>query len=188
MPFIVDSVTMELGRQGYGIDLVIHPVVRVRRDDDGRLIDVVEPGADATARSRSRSSTPRSCASATRPSSSGCTRTSSACSARCASAVEDWQAMRAQDRGAVSRSSSASRRPSTPPRCSEVKEFLKWVSAHHFTFLGYREYDLVDEGEEAGLQAVPDSGLGILRNAPRRRSSACGPRRSSSRARRTCSC
>ena len=33
MPFIVDSVTMELGRQGYGIDLVIHPVVRVLRDD-----------------------------------------------------------------------------------------------------------------------------------------------------------
>ncbi|HEV7174408.1 MAG TPA: hypothetical protein VGN29_02895, partial [Solirubrobacteraceae bacterium] len=46
MPFIVDSVTMELGRQGYGIDLVIHPVVRVRRDDAGRLVDVVEPGAD----------------------------------------------------------------------------------------------------------------------------------------------
>ena len=33
MPFIVDSVTMELGRQGYAIDLVIHPVIRVRRDD-----------------------------------------------------------------------------------------------------------------------------------------------------------
>ena len=45
MPFIVDSVTMELERQGYGIDLVIHPVVRVRRDDQGRLIDVLEPGA-----------------------------------------------------------------------------------------------------------------------------------------------
>src|ERR1700674_3796656 len=26
MPFVVESVTMELGRQGYGIDLVIHPV------------------------------------------------------------------------------------------------------------------------------------------------------------------
>ena len=45
MPFIVDSVTMELGRQGYGIDLVIHPVIRVRRDDDGHLLEVLEPGA-----------------------------------------------------------------------------------------------------------------------------------------------
>src|ERR1700736_4959118 len=32
MPFIVDSITMELARQGHSIDLVIHPVVRIRRD------------------------------------------------------------------------------------------------------------------------------------------------------------
>ncbi len=46
MPFIVDSVTMELGRQGYGIDLVIHPVMRVKRDGDGRVVDILEPGRD----------------------------------------------------------------------------------------------------------------------------------------------
>src|SRR6201987_5499984 len=45
MPFIVDSVTMQLGRLGYGIDLVIHPVMRVRRDADGHLIEVLEPEA-----------------------------------------------------------------------------------------------------------------------------------------------
>jgi len=44
MPFIVDSVTMELGRRGYGIDLVIHPVIWIRRDEDGQLIEVLEPG------------------------------------------------------------------------------------------------------------------------------------------------
>ena len=27
MPFLVDSVTMELSRQGYSIDLMIHPVI-----------------------------------------------------------------------------------------------------------------------------------------------------------------
>ena len=36
MPFLVDSVTMELSRQGYSIDLMIHPVIRVRRDQRGR--------------------------------------------------------------------------------------------------------------------------------------------------------
>src|SRR5947209_3775847 len=46
MPFIVDSLTMELGRQGYGIDLVIHPVIRVKRDGEGRLTHVLEPGGD----------------------------------------------------------------------------------------------------------------------------------------------
>src|SRR5947208_14065371 len=31
MPFIVDSVTMELRRQGHSIELLIHPVMQVRR-------------------------------------------------------------------------------------------------------------------------------------------------------------
>ena len=40
MPFLVDSVTMELSRQGRSIDLMIHPVIRVRRDESGALQDV----------------------------------------------------------------------------------------------------------------------------------------------------
>src|SRR5437588_7425287 len=47
VPFVVDSVTMELGREGHSIDLVIHPVIVVRRDDQGRLIEVLEPDAEA---------------------------------------------------------------------------------------------------------------------------------------------
>src|SRR5436305_2579301 len=43
MPFIVDSVTMELGREGYGIDLVIHPVIRVKRGARGRVTEILEP-------------------------------------------------------------------------------------------------------------------------------------------------
>src|SRR5579884_160557 len=38
MPFIVDSVQMELARAGFSIDLVIHPVIRVRRDAEGRVV------------------------------------------------------------------------------------------------------------------------------------------------------
>ena len=40
MPFIVDSVTMELGSQDQAIELAIHPVIWVRRDD----VDVVSVG------------------------------------------------------------------------------------------------------------------------------------------------
>ena len=47
MPFIVDSVTMQLGRLGYGIDLVIHPVIRVRRDAGGHMIEVLDHDATA---------------------------------------------------------------------------------------------------------------------------------------------
>ena len=50
-------------------------------------------------------------------------------------------------------------------------ELLRWLADDHFTFLGYREYTLVD-GEpdpksgrpEKLLVAKPGTGLGILRN------------------------
>ena len=37
MPFLVDSVEMELDRQGAHVDLLLHPVVTLRRDPEGRL-------------------------------------------------------------------------------------------------------------------------------------------------------
>src|SRR3954463_15960498 len=43
MPFLVDSVTMELTRRTPGIHLLIHPVVQVTRDDDGHLVNAVGP-------------------------------------------------------------------------------------------------------------------------------------------------
>ncbi|MDH3639346.1 MAG: NAD-glutamate dehydrogenase, partial [Gammaproteobacteria bacterium] len=41
--------------------------------------------------------------------------------------------------------------------------FLDWLANDHFTFLGFREYDLIDEDDELMLHVVPGSGLGILR-------------------------
>ena len=43
MPFIVDSVTVEIERHGLAVQLVVHPVVDVRRDADGNLLGVPEP-------------------------------------------------------------------------------------------------------------------------------------------------
>src|SRR5262252_5660506 len=37
MPFLVDSVTMELNRQGYTLHLLNHPIFGVKRDKEGQL-------------------------------------------------------------------------------------------------------------------------------------------------------
>ena len=42
-PFLVDSVTMELHRQGYHPQLVVHPVVAAARSDAGRLTALAPP-------------------------------------------------------------------------------------------------------------------------------------------------
>ena len=39
MPFLVDSVAMALTRRGSAIHLVIRPMLRMRRDDEGRLLE-----------------------------------------------------------------------------------------------------------------------------------------------------
>src|SRR5437667_10975660 len=48
MPFLVDSVTMEVNRHGLTLHLIVHPIVVVLRDKDGILGDVAPadaPGA-----------------------------------------------------------------------------------------------------------------------------------------------
>ena len=40
MPFLVDSLAMELARQGAPVELLLHPVVPLRRDERGRLREV----------------------------------------------------------------------------------------------------------------------------------------------------
>lgn len=49
---------------------------------------------------------------------------------------------------------------------SELKEsidFLNWIEDHHFTFLGIRDYALVKKNGEMELQALPQTGVGLLR-------------------------
>src|SRR5579875_2287500 len=51
---------------------------------------------------------------------------------------------------------------------AESRAFLRWLAEDHFTFLGYREYQLLEEDARAILVPLPESGLGILRGAPRK--------------------
>ncbi len=44
---------------------------------------------------------------------------------------------------------------------SEAIDFLEWLVAENFTFLGMREYRL--ERPDRQPEIVPDSGLGVLR-------------------------
>lgn len=46
---------------------------------------------------------------------------------------------------------------------AEVILFLRWLTADHFTFIGYAEYDFIHGDAGPGLlQYVPNSGLGVL--------------------------
>jgi glutamate dehydrogenase len=165
MPFVVDSVTMRLAHGGHEIKLVIHPVIRVRRDRHGRLIEVLEPGEHAT------DAVPESIlhaeiARASEPADlealrSGVERVLGEVRAT----VEDWGHMRQRAlRCAEELEAPPNAGPGEP---AESRDFVRWLAEDHFTFLGYREYELRERDGHQLLVPLPETGLGILRGEPR---------------------
>ncbi|MFI8963675.1 NAD-glutamate dehydrogenase [Streptomyces sp. NPDC053493] len=167
MPFLVDSVTNELSRQGRGIHVVIHPQVTVRRDVTGKLIEVLakEPLAelphDALLESWIHVEIDRETDKADlKQITNDLLRVLS----DVREAVEDWEKMRdAALRIAEGLPEEPTAPDLRPTEVEEARELLRWLADDHFTFLGFREYELVD-GD--ALSAVPGTGLGILRSDP----------------------
>ncbi|WOH37995.1 NAD-glutamate dehydrogenase [Thalassotalea fonticola] len=48
---------------------------------------------------------------------------------------------------------------------NESKEFLNWLCDNHFTFMGFRSYDVVKVKGDIALEANIDTSLGLLRNS-----------------------
>ncbi|MEU9039517.1 NAD-glutamate dehydrogenase [Streptomyces sp. NPDC048352] len=172
MPFLVDSVTNELSRQGRGIHVVIHPQVVVRRDVTGKLIEILGPDCDAhgpkTARPHDSLVESWIHVEIDRETDKADLKQITGDLLRVLSdvreAVEDWEKMRD---AALRIADDLPNEPCAPDlyeyEQEEARELLRWLADDHFTFLGYREYNLVD-GD--ALTAVPGTGLGILRSDP----------------------
>ena len=135
MPFLVDSVSMELTRHGLGIHLVVHPIIGVQRDKSGHLVDLdgngpreafmhfeVDRETDAALTAVLRSDLLRVLADVRH-------------------AVDDWDAMRAR--------ASETAASLDGPDDAEPAALLRWMVDGHFTFLGYR--DTADPGTELGI-------------------------------------
>ncbi|MCX4973954.1 NAD-glutamate dehydrogenase [Streptomyces sp. NBC_00620] len=167
MPFLVDSVTNELSRQGRGIHLVIHPQVVVRRDLTGKLIEVLptrptgELPHDAAVESWIHVEVDRE---TDRADLKQMTADLLRVLSDVRETVEDWEKMRD---AALRIAEELPKEPTADDlrdqEVEEARELLRWLADDHFTFLGYREYELRDDDS---LAAVAGTGLGILRSDP----------------------
>ena len=162
MPFLVDSVTMEVNRQGLTLHLIIHPIVAVERGADGTLAGLAtENGKRAWRESFIHVEVDR----ITEPAR---LEALAADIARVLddvrAAVDDWKAMRDRVHAVVAE---VEKRPPPLPaeELSEGKDFLRWLADNHFTFLGYRCHELAVVNGEDVLKIVPETSLGILREA-----------------------
>ncbi len=166
MPFLVDSLTMELARQNRDVRLVIHPQMDVVRDITGELKSVaaIEDGSVAPPEGAVRESWMQVEISRVTDEAEA-TDLEEALQRVLGDvrhAVDDWPRMQAQAMQIVEEL--GHEQPPLP--ASEVttgQDLLRWLADDHFTFLGYREYRLESDDDDAVLRAQPGTGLGILR-------------------------
>jgi glutamate dehydrogenase len=168
MPFLVDSLTAALTSRNLDVHLLVHPVVVVRRTPLGALTEVaaeVEPDdaiAGDTVESWIRIEADRVREPAGREQ---LERDLRQVLIDVREAVEDWPRMRAAALSIADELAHAQLGGSRPPvpdkDISDSVSLLRWLADDNFTFLGYREYDLID-GE--ALQARLGTGLGVLRS------------------------
>ena len=199
MPFLVDSITMEVERHGLGVADIVHPVVEVERDGDGELVGVgiPRPGAAPerlesfvhleTLRRGEEGEPDR-----LRDDLERVLR-----DVHCA--VADYEPMRAKalelaeelERGALGAETGGVTLvrgdAATEERAGrdvartegdgggleerrEAAALLRWMAEGHFVFLGYREYDLVVDEDRTSLAPRLETGLGLLAGASAPRS------------------
>jgi glutamate dehydrogenase len=160
-PFLVDSIGIVFTRASLAVHLIVHPVLDVRRDGRGRLIDLGANGAQAT---RAESWQLYEIDRQTDPARlQQIQQQIESTLADVRVVVEDWKAMREH---ALELITLLERDPPDLPadEISEASHLLSWMEERHFVFLGYRYYHL--ERGAAVDRLAPDakSGLGILRS------------------------
>jgi glutamate dehydrogenase len=156
MPFLVDSILAELTERGFHPQLVVHPVFGIERDSAGKIVKFSdEPGAAARRESfiqihmvaihdeGKRSEIVDSIRNVL-----GQVRL----------AVQDWRPMLTRVAEVV-----GDLKNNPPPlpvdEIAEAIQFLDWLRANNFTFLGLRDYAI--EGNE--LKPLAENALGIMR-------------------------
>ncbi len=155
MRFLVDSTAAAIAGLGLTIDLIIHPVLHVQRDATHVL-----SAFDASLTTPPRESMIHAALeSEIEP------ERRDAVIARLRvvlgevrAVVEDWPLMRAQA-GDLAHAIRTAPQTATLPGAMEEADFLDWLGANNFLFLGTRQYTL--DGTE--LAAIPHAGSGLLR-------------------------
>ncbi|GAB3489230.1 NAD-glutamate dehydrogenase [Marinomonas epiphytica] len=158
MPFLVSSFNMSLVRLGHTIHLTAHPVVCTERSKTGDLIKIDSNADNQEALMRfeidhlSDFSQMEAIKDALLASLEDVSKT-----------VSDWPSMKDKLDGIIKESEQLAHLKDNKEH-QENLDFLRWVANNHFTFIGFRAYDLAIEGKETHLKLVDGSGLGTFRD------------------------
>ncbi len=165
MPFLVDSVTMAINRRNRTAHWIVHPLMSVTRDAQGKVLHV---SSAASAKAAGLHDPVESLIQVE------CDRIVGVADQKALAdelervlsdvraTVQDWQPMLERARTMAQEASSSTL---SETGRQEGVDFLRWLEDRHFTFLGARDYDLKRDGDVVSLVAKPETGLGILRGS-----------------------
>ena len=165
MPFLVDSMQMELNRRQITTHMVIHVGgLKVVRDADHKIIEIFPPGP-----------TTQKCQNEAviffaidRQDDLEVIKSLEQAFMQILSdvsyATSDWPKMLAKMHSIIEDLESRGV-PEDSCDNEEAIHFLKWLSDHHFTLIGYRQYNLVELDGDTQLIGDNASGLGVMRKA-----------------------
>jgi glutamate dehydrogenase len=159
MPFLLDSTLAELTDRGIEPRLVAHPVFQTERDSAGRVVALGVKGDEiGQPESFIHIHLPRVISTETRESLIDSLRK---IFNDVRTAVADWRPMRAEVEEAV-RTFKLHPPPLAVDEVAEAVQFLEWMLADNYIFMGMRAFRLPDG--EVAADPLEGSGLGILRD------------------------
>jgi glutamate dehydrogenase len=163
MPFLLDSISGELGEQGLSVRLAAHPIFSVERADDGKLAEWRGLAKDGKKKRResfihihvdrvdgSRHAKIADALRATLEDVRLC--------------VADWPKMLEYADEVIDGLQKKSH-PLPEDELEEAVAFMKWLRDGQFTFLGCRDNVAMGSGDGIMLEPLYESGLGILRRS-----------------------
>lgn len=159
MPFLVDSIRIELNRHNIGIHSLKSTVLSLERDSAGQLQRVYENGGAGHAKEAliileiSKLSDEAALADIG-------TRMEQVLR-DVKRVVGDFGAMKAAVSAAAQNLVNAQTEVMAA-NVEETREFLHWLAEDHFTFLGYSEYEFVEQDGRKYLQEIPARRLGLF--------------------------
>ncbi|TYP88130.1 NAD-glutamate dehydrogenase [Blastococcus xanthinilyticus] len=174
MPYLVDSVTAEVVRQGVGLAHIVHPIVVVRRDPSGRITAFYDAatatgcGTDALAESWMAVVLDRSLDEESAADLVAGLRTVLD-DVRAVDEDEDRMRSRMLDLATeldeLAAAGTAAPGPDGDPADdpAEAAALLRWLAEGNFVLLGARDVEVARDGEDAA-RPVPGTGLGVLRS------------------------
>jgi glutamate dehydrogenase len=161
MPFVVDSFLMSLARQGLTLHSMHNVVLRVRRAPDGAFVSYAD-GSDGAPEVMVHAEVDRLDPSEFDAFSQDLQGTMGDVHA----AVVDFDAIRDRVRAMIAELDDAAPHVPAEER-AEARAFLEWLLADHFTFLGYREFEVAPAAEGEVVRQLRGSELGVLRIRPK---------------------